>query len=197
MIEQLFGSKTRYRLLRLLFRDPQASFFVRELARALGVHINAIRRELKLLCDLQIVAEYDRGPEKKKTTGSSLRKYYRLNTQSLLYPELQSLLLKAHILDEQVFLTNIKKEAGTIVFLLMTGRFLGDHTAPSDLLIVGDVKERTLAKIIAHYEHDIGFEVRYTVMTKDEFFDRRQMMDKFLFALFEGKKMVVVNELGV
>ena len=51
MLEHLFGSKTRVRLLRLFLHHPEEAFFVRELARKTHFQMNAVRRELENLVD--------------------------------------------------------------------------------------------------------------------------------------------------
>lgn len=200
MVEHLFGSKTRFRLLRFFFRSPDRAFFVRELARGLGVQINAVRRELAVLKEIGLITEgkmTGSSNEDSKIAGAGLRKYYRLDRGSLLYPEMQALLMKAQILGEQAFVNRIKQKAGRVRLLLLTGQFTGEADIQSDLLIVGDTKDRTLQNLINEYEKETGFEIRYTVLTEEEFFERRNMMDKFLFSLFEAKKIMVVNELGV
>jgi len=69
----------------------------------------------------------------------------------------------------------------------MTGKFTNEKRAKTDMLLVGKLKEQTIAKIIARYEKEFGFEILYTTMSEQEFFDRRHMMDKFLFSLFQYK----------
>lgn len=129
--------------------------------------------------------------------GSTLRKYYRLNKDCLLYPDLQSLIGKMQILGEDALIKDIKEHGGKIKLFLMTGRFTKNSIAPSDILLVGDLKERNIIKIIADYEKALGFDIRYTMMGESEFKERRQMMDKFIFALFEAENVKVVNELKV
>ncbi|OIO18708.1 MAG: hypothetical protein CO029_00400 [Candidatus Magasanikbacteria bacterium CG_4_9_14_0_2_um_filter_41_10] len=198
MLEHLFGSKTRYRLLRFFFHNTEKSFFVRELTRALDVQINAIRRELELLVKSTLVEETDApGHVDQTKAGASLRKYYRLNLGSLMYPEMQALLMKAQLLDEQVFVDSIRESCGDIKLLLLTGRFAGEKDVQTDMLIVGDIKSRNLEKVIASYEKDIGFSIRYTTLTVDELYERRHMMDKFIYSIFEAKHMRVVDELDL
>ena len=55
MLEHLFGSKTRLRLLRLFFTHPETAYFVREMAREVKSQINAVRRELAHLVDAGII----------------------------------------------------------------------------------------------------------------------------------------------
>ncbi len=202
MLEHLFGSKTRLKLLKLFFAEPEKSFYVRELTRLLDVQINAVRRELELLIAAKLLIESEGETEKKeeaddKKAGLNLRKYYRLNTESILYPELQALLLKAQVLGEQKFIDELKAKAGDMKLLLVTGRFTNDERAKTDLLIVGDIEEKAVASVVARHEKEFGFEIRYTIMTEKEFYERRHMMDKFLYSLFEANHMRVVDLLKV
>jgi metal-responsive CopG/Arc/MetJ family transcriptional regulator len=195
MFEHLFGSKTRLKLLKLFFQFPERSFFVRELVRTLDTQINAIRRELETLQKCGIIKSIAKHSEKSlDSAGVSLRKYFILNTDSLLYSELHALLLKAQVLGEQKLIEDIREKVSDIRLLLLTGRFTGDLNAKSDLLAVGDIKERTLGKLISEYEKDFGVVVRFTVLSTEEFLERRHLMDKFLFSLFEGKYLKVIDK---
>ncbi len=197
MLEQLFGSKTRFNLLRVLFRQTDKPFFVRELARLMDTQINAVRRELELLLKLGLVKEIEVGGVSKSIQGSTLRKYYILDEESLLFPELQALLIKAQLLGEQQFIKDVSGKAGDVTLFLLTGKFTGKEGMTSDLLLVGNIKERTVANLISQYEKDFGFEILYTIMTDQEFKDRRHVMDKFLYSLFEADNLKVINKLGV
>jgi DNA-binding transcriptional ArsR family regulator len=195
MLEHLFGSKTRLKLLRTFFREPERPYYVRELTRVLDVQINAVRRELELLQNAGLILEADSPAD--QTAEQQMRKYYRLNPASLLYPELQALLLKGQVLGEQAFVQDIREKTGRVVLFVLTGRFMNDKRAPSDMLLVGDVKEGSVARLIGRYEKEFGFEIRYTLLTETEFFDRRHIMDKFLYSIFEADHVKVVNDLQV
>ncbi|HAT03770.1 MAG TPA: hypothetical protein DCS29_03290 [Candidatus Magasanikbacteria bacterium] len=202
MLEQLFGSKTRLKLLRVFFREPEQSFFVRELSRHVGVQINAIRRELELLLRLDIIQEKEEKRKKEEVAetgeaGATLRRYYQLNPDSIICSELQALLLKDTIIDQKEFIKELEEKTGDIKLLVLTGRFTSAQKAPTDILIVGKIKPRALAKIVEQYEKNLGFDIRYTVMSKDEFTDRRYVMDKFIYGVFEADHLKVVNDLGV
>ena len=54
-IEQLFGSKTRSRLLQLFLKQPDEKYFVRELTRKIDAQLNSVRRELNNLVELGVV----------------------------------------------------------------------------------------------------------------------------------------------
>jgi DNA-binding transcriptional ArsR family regulator len=161
MLEHLFGSKTRLKLLRTFFRDPVKAYYVRELTRILDVQINAIRRELELLvaAGLIVATEQPGEVEQSRDAGSSMRKYYRLNSESILYPELQALLIKGQALGEQEFVQEIRDKADQVDLLLLTGKFVNQKSAPSDLLVVGDLDEGKIVRLIAKYEKE--FKRRY------------------------------------
>jgi len=162
------------------------------------VQINAVRRELELLIKSTLVEEtVAPGHIDQSKAGASLRKYYRLNVGSILYPEMQALLMKAQLLDEQVFVNTLKESCGDIKLMLLTGKFAGEKNVQTDMLIVGDIKTRKLEKVIADYEKDVGFDIRYTTLTTDELYERRHMMDKFIYSIFEAKHMRVVDELDM
>ena len=46
MIDSLFGSKTRVKLLHLFLNNPGKAFYVREITRLVDEQINSVRREL-------------------------------------------------------------------------------------------------------------------------------------------------------
>jgi predicted transcriptional regulator len=56
MIEQLFGSKTRVKLLQLFMSNPNRSFYVREITRKIDEQINSVRRELANLLSIGIIS---------------------------------------------------------------------------------------------------------------------------------------------
>src|SRR3989339_1336118 len=98
MLEQLFGSKTRVKLLHIFFQAPERSFYVRELARLADVQLNAIRREISNLARVGLIAPADvKDSAKDADVGTVRSKYFKLNGGCLLFFELKALLLKALI----------------------------------------------------------------------------------------------------
>lgn len=197
MLEHLFGSKTRLKLLRIFFRDPQRPFFVRELARMIDIQINAVRREIELLLEMSMIKEAQHIAPDSHESGATLRKYYQVNTACIVYQELLALLLKEQVMGEEQFIKDIENKVGPLRLLLLSGRFTQDSKAPTDLLLVGDLKQRSLAKLIQDYELEFGFEIRYTAMTEQEFIERRYVMDKFIFSLFECRHIKAVNKMDL
>lgn len=200
MLEHLFGSRTRVKLLRIFFKEPTKRFFVRELTRLLDVQINAVRRELVNVTKAGIVsaitdesgevpvAEADEDPHEAK------RKYYRLNENSPLYPELRALLLKSHVLGEQSLVADLTAAQG-VDLLLFTGVFTSAIDTPIDMLVVGDIPEKKVAEAVASFEREHGAQVRYTVLTSKEYQERKQLMDRFLYSVLDAPNQIAINRL--
>lgn len=194
MLEHLFGSKTRVRLLRLFLHHPEEAFFVRELARKTHIQMNAVRRELLNLTKFGCLVESE-APETAETKGpSGQRRYYRLNTGFVLYPELKALLLKSQMLLEQNFVKRVQ-DMGQLRYLALTGRFVDDASLPTDLLVIGKVNRDRLERLIHDFERELGALVRFTVLTYPEFSYRKQVGDKFLYSILEGRKVTIVDDL--
>src|SRR5438309_1184792 len=81
MIEQLFGSKTRVKLLSLFYNNPGRPFYVREITRKIDEQINSVRRELANLLSMGIVT----------SDGANNRLYYEVNPKYEYYEQLRSI----------------------------------------------------------------------------------------------------------
>ena len=192
MVEHLFGSKTRLKLLRLFFRDPDEIFYVRELTRLVGAQINAVRRELERLTQADMVHEVDGAPSEAMRGGR--QKYYTVNKDSMLYPEIKALLAKAQLIEENSYIEEIKNKSGTLSHFVLTGCFMNNPGAPTDMLLVGAVNESRLRRILSKFEQERDEAIRYTIMSTREFNERRQFMDKFLYEIFEGPNLEVIQQ---
>lgn len=197
MLEQLFGSKTRVKLLHIFFHSPERPFYVRELARLAESQLNAVRRELSNLQKVGLitpaVVDVQDMPE---NNGTGRSKYYRLDPACLLYPELRSLLFKAQILYERELIELLKAKAGKIKILLFTGCFTDARNAETDILLVGEIRPMLVSKLVTDFEKKMGKSLRYTIMSEKEFSDRREIGDKFLYSIFEGKHVTAVDEIN-
>lgn len=196
MLEHLFGSRTRVRLLRIFFSDAEKRFYVRELTRLLAAQINAVRRELENLQKAGIIAAaMDESETASDDPHEAKRKYYRLDPRYALYNELRGLLMKSHVLGEESLVQTLTTGNG-VRYILFTGVFMNTET-PVDLLVVGDITERRINKIISDFEIEYGFPVRYTVMSARDFQERRQLMDRFIYSVLDAPHEIALDSLTV
>lgn len=184
MLEQLLSSRTRVKLLKLFFLNPDRSFFVREMVRKTGEHLNSIRREIGNLIDLELIIG--------ESTGT--KRFFRVNVSHGLYHEIKALLFKAQILQQKQTLRDLQR-IGRIKYLVLTGYFTGlDHTM-TDVLIVGSVNRLRLKRLLRKFQHDFDREISYTIMTPAEFKYRNDLTDRFLYNILESPKIVIVDKL--
>jgi hypothetical protein len=85
---------------------------------------------------------------------------------------------------------------GDIRYLAFLGVFLGKTKAPVDLFVVGSVDVNKLKTLVAASEKSLGYEINFTTMSPEEFRYRKDMTDKFLYAILESPKNVVVDRLN-
>jgi|SRR3989338_5303175 len=192
-LEHLFGSKTRARLLGLFLHHPDEQFFVRELTRRIDAQLNSVRREIQNLMDLGVVKEVNT-PRKDGKKSAENKKYFQANTASLLFHDLRSLIQKTQVMMKQNLVQSVD-ESGDVDYLALTGRFVGRGELPVDLLIVGSVSQKDLQSLVRHFEDQLGSELNYTVMPREEFLYRRQITDRFLFSILEGETIVMIDRL--
>lgn len=188
MVEQLFGSKTRVKLLQLFYSNPGRSFYVREITRKIDEQINSVRRELANLLSIGII----------KSDDQQNRLYYEVNQEYEFYPPLAAIfgggVMAAPTAPAAKNEAGSIKSLGNVELAFYTGQFTRDETSGTDLLIVGDVNQTKLTKFIAELEQQEGKELRFTVMAPQEFKYRQQVNDRFLSVAMSAKKQVLIDK---
>ena len=187
MIEQLFGSKTRVKLLQLFYNNPNSSFYVREITRKIDEQINSVRRELANLLSIGIISS--------ETTNNKL--YYEVNQNYEFYKQLHAIFGASAVKADEDEPDDSFKNLGRVDVAIMTGKFTLDDRSGADLLLVGDINQTQLAKYVSDLEKKEGKEIRYVVMPTEEFEYRRRLNDRFLTQVLESKKQVLVDKINV
>lgn len=190
MIDQLFGSKTRVKLLQLFYSNPNRSFYVREITRKIDEQINSVRRELANLLSIGIIS----------SDTNNNRLYYEVNQKFEFYDPLAAIFggkKKTKVAqsvqtesDDSVAI----KSLGNVELALFSGQFTRDDDAGIDILIVGDVNQAKVDKYVRELEEKEGKELRYAVMDGKEFDYRKQVKDKFVTAILLAKKQVLIDK---
>lgn len=196
MVEQLFGSKTRVKLLRLFYSNPNRSFYVREITRKIDEQINSVRRELSNLLQIGIITS--------DTTNNRL--YYEVNQKYEFYEPLRAIFGGIEVQAEVTQEAGKKKaapvandspelrELGNIHLALYTGQFTRDETSGVDMLIVGEVNPNKLQKFVSELEAKEGKEIRYAVLSLDDYQYREQINDRFVMSIRDAKKQVLIDK---
>ncbi len=192
MIDQLFGSKTRVKLLYLFFNNPSRPFYVREITRKIDEQINSVRRELANLLSIGIITSVSRNN----------RLYYEVN-QAYSHFKSLSTIFKADIeandsLPAAKPADNNQKrfrELGSIQAAYLLGSLVQDLSMPVDVFIVGDINRAKFQNLIKELEAEEGRELNYTTLTKQEYDYRVDINDRFLNDVLAAKKSAIIDEL--
>ncbi len=186
MLEELFVSRVRVKILQLFLSSPQESLFhVREIVRRVGEEINAVRRELARMEKFGIASSEWRAN----------RRLYRFRKDYLYYKELLSLVAKSSGLGGS--LIKNKSKLGKIKFAFLSSRFLKGLTTSSndvDLLVVGQVVLPELQAIIADEQAKRESEINYSFMDEAEFKFRVRRRDPFILHVLVQPKVVLLGD---
>ena len=191
MIDALFGSKTRVKLLHLFLNNPGKSFYVREITRLIDEQINSVRRELANMLNVGII----------KSDNADNKLYYEVDQRYEYYVPLrtifgdnidasQAVVQTPSTLDWQSKLD----ELGSIKLAVIAGIFVAGSSSPIDLLIVGTPAPAKLKVFIKTLEKSEGRELNYSVLRYDEFYYRLSIRDRFIAELISSKHVIVRDE---
>lgn len=188
MIDALFGSKTRVKLLHLFLNNPGKAFYVREITRLIDEQINSVRRELANMLEVGII-----------TSDSADNKlYYEINQRYTYYVPFRAIFAdervesvvevgtKAAWYDQITGLTGLR-------LAILAGVLVKGSASSVDLLLVGDVSTAKLNNTIKQIEKAEARELNYTVLSYDEFYYRWSVRDKFITEILNGKNTVLLD----
>lgn len=184
-LERLFGSRTRAKLLALFTGGVKRPYYVRELSRLTSERVNSIRREVENLRRIGLLFSHLRQG----------KKFYVVNPRFPLLDELTKLTTKSGKSVEDRLFEGIRK-VGSVRLVLLTGFFTQAKAAPTDLLIVGDVREPALRQFVHGIEEEVGREINYTAMSLTEYEYRRNMNDYFLRQVMASRPIELINTLA-
>jgi hypothetical protein len=189
MIDALFGSKTRVKLLHLFLNNPGKAFYVREITRLIDEQINSVRRELSNMLAVGVI-----------TSDSADNKlYYEVNQRYEFYVPFRAIFADEHIeatnqkvSTEGQWHDAIKALVGVRIAIL-SGVLVKDSSSAVDLLLVGDVPPTKLKNAVKQIEKTEGRELNYTLLSYDEFYYRLSVRDKFITEILNGKHAVLLD----
>lgn len=193
MIDALFGSKTRVKLLHLFLNNPGQSFYVREITRKIDEQINSVRRELSNMLEVGVI-----------TSDSADNKlYYQVNQRYDYYVPLRA------IFGDNVDHANVVPVAGesaaeeystairaipALTLALLAGVLVRGSNSKVDVILVGNLAPAKVKTAIKLIEAGEGRDINYTVLSYDEFYYRLSVRDRFITEILNGKYTIVVDK---
>ena len=186
MLKKLFSSEIRIKLLSKFLLHPQEEFYLRQLAREFGASPRSVSLELKNLESIKLI--------KNRVSGNQHN--YSVNSEHPLYKELQNIFVKTFGIKD-ILAGQLKSLEKDIDFVFIYGSFAnGSFTAQSDLdlLLIGRVPSVKISGLLLKAGNQIGREINYSIIERDEFFRRLKDKDHFLLNVYQKKKIFVIGE---
>ena len=186
MLQELFVSRVRVKILQLFLTVPQESLFhVREIVRRVSEEINAVRRELARMEKYGMVASEWRAN----------RRLYHFRKDYLFYKELLSLVAKTSGLGGSI--VKNRGKIGKIKFAFIATKFLkGGSSNQEDVnvLVVGNIVLPELQSIIADEQAKREQEINYSFMDEAEFNFRVKRRDPFILRVLLQPKVMLIGD---
>ena len=191
MIDALFGSKTRVKLLHLFLNNPGKSFYVREITRLIDEQINSVRRELSNLLEVGVIT----------STNADNKLYYEVNQLYDYFVPFRAIFgnqkaEQTHKAKAPADASEWEKVAAKLSgarVIVAGGALVKGSASPIDLLVVGDVSNQKLKDLVKLIETAEGRELTYTAMKYDEFYYRLSVHDRFTSGILTNKHTVIVD----
>ncbi len=191
MLERLFISKVRVKILKQYLLNIEAQYHIRELVRLLNEEINAVRRELKNLEAFGLL----------KSKRQSNKIIYTLNPNNPFVYELRSMILKDS--DELRLMAKVLGAINNIDVVLITEAYMTKKYSDEndiDILILGKPDINKLTKEMNSVEKELGRDLRMAVLTKEDFEFRKKRREKTILDVIEKDKIVLLgspNKIGL
>jgi len=183
-ILNLTKSKTREKIFRLFFSDPEKEYYLRELERILDISVGNIRRELLSL--------EKSGLFKREKRGKQV--YYSVNKKSPIFEEFKKIISKTIGIEKLIKETLKKIKDIKIAFIY--GSFAKekeDSLSDIDLMIVGNPNEDTLVSKISLVEDDLKREINYNIFSPKDFKKGLAKKEVFLEEIVDDPKIFIIG----
>jgi predicted nucleotidyltransferase len=180
VLELLFSSAARVKVLTLLLTNPESRFYQREIQALTGLPVRAVQRELARLEALGLL---------QRTTEGN-RTYYGVDREFFLFPELKGLVLKTAGLGS--FLREHLTSEKSISLAFIYGSYAANQettTSDIDLLVVGEISSRELHAALRQAQGVVHREINYILYHPAEFRQKVQEGDGFLQNVLSGPKL--------
>jgi hypothetical protein len=185
MLETLFGSKERARLLRFFLQNPDQEYAIEEILKRNMLNLGHVRRELTNLINIKFIL--------KRIRKGKI--FYILNQEFNFYPELKNLIVKSNVYPQCQSLGRVKN-LGNIRYAAISGVFINYPKSKADMILVGDAVSRArLKNLMNNLEAEVGREITFVLMSQEEFKYRLNMLDKFVLDFLQGPNEELVNKI--
>ena len=184
MLDQLFGSRLRAKVLGWFFTHTDERFFIRQLESLLAEDPTNLSRELARLATLNILTSETEGRQK----------YFRVNKKSAFYHEMKGLILKT--VGAAGVIQNALRGIKGLKCVFIYGSFAKNQENPEsdiDLMLVGKTDTDKVEEAISKAERLLGRTINLTSYSIAEFRSKLKEKDSFIRTVLKGPKIMLIG----
>jgi len=177
-------TKNKAELLKIFLINPEQSFYMQEIGRALGKKPGVFQRTLNNFLEEGVLESERRANAR----------YFWINKNYPLYQELKSIVFKT--VGVQGSITNILTKIKGISFAFIYGSYAkdGEHRASDiDVMMIGDINEGILISKFDQLEGRIKREINYNLYTLEGFKSDVKKKNPFLTEIMADKKIMLIG----
>lgn len=178
-------TRTRRRVLGLLFGHPDRSFYATEVVRLADVGTGSVQRELARLTEAGFLTT--------RRIGNQI--HYQANADCPFFPEIRSMVVKTHG-ALALFRTAARGLEPSPELAFIHGPVVaGESSAPVDIVVVSEAHRRdALEQAFGDAASRVGREVRLTLLRPQRFRVLRSAADPRLGTLLAQPRIMLVGD---
>ncbi|MBP9760041.1 MAG: hypothetical protein KBD24_01595 [Candidatus Pacebacteria bacterium] len=200
-LTKLFGSPARVKLLRLFLFNPERVYDRDGTVATTRVSPLTASKELTALARAGVLKRKifyktvapsgAKAPKKRKAMGWSLDSKY-----PHVIPLTRFLRDTLSITDADI--RSRLRGAGAVHLLVLSGFLIGQKESALDMLVVGNkLDEEFIQTAVRAFEAECGQEIRYAVLTTEDYQYRRRVRDKLVRDVMDYPHTVLVDRVSV
>lgn len=187
LADSLF-TKSQQKVMGLLFRKPDSTFYLNQIVRLAGMGKGTIKRELEKMTQAGLLTV--------KRIGN--QNHYQANPASPIYNELVSITRKTFGIADVIQLA-LQPLKDSIQFAFVYGSIAkGTDTAKSDidLMIIGDeLAYADIMKLLIPVEEDLQRPINPSIYSPQEFNQKLHKQNSFLTRVMQQQKINIIGNI--
>lgn len=185
MLKQLLGSRIRVSILKFFVFNPDNEYYIREIERLTKEPFDPLRMELRRLENMGLL----------KSRSSGKQKYYSINPNHILFPDIKSIILKTVGIGDLLKSAFSKKD--DILMAFIYGSYAKDieHAESDiDIFVIGNISSKELQGVISDIEGKTKREINPTIYSLEELKQKYKSKNNFITGVLKGPKIFLKGD---
>lgn len=182
--EHFLSSPIKIRLIKFFVYNHNKFFDIKDVAHRLNIPLAAVRKHAQELRKEGFL---------KSRSATSFSISYRFP----YLQEIKGLVMKLPPASDE-FLEKEAKKIGNVKALIIAGLLVHAEKARAEIILIGDrISEKKAEKFLHAVEAQAAKELRYVLLSTEEFLYRKKMFDRFVLDVLEFPHRTLINKLKI